>query len=351
MTEINKLVNFFIKNNKNFYQDFETLNLDSKHKKILKNFYNNFESNKLFFDKYFRNWTCQSDLGSPAQLTLDHLKIQGISSIFKFFKEKIFFLRYKNFKNSFLDDLELLKLSGGQDILRSNPVHLTPGCYDFYKIFNTSTNSRWTRYAYIANNIIKYNLLKNNSLWLDIGSYYGGLQSFIKKKLPDINIFLLDFNHQLCRSYIFLKQLFPNSNHILPDDILTYKFEKIKDTFFYVPIEDFEKLPLLKFDLVSNFFSFGEMKIATYNNYINNKNFKNSRYIYLVNRFVSSPCFEKTYDSDLTIFDYNFLDRNRLLFDIFPIHVYNNIKRKLFNRNCYRPVSSQYFEMILKKNI
>lgn len=345
------LIDAFISKCREFNSDLYLNNIDSKHQNILNNFYKNFFKNKKFSDVNFREWEDQSDIGAPAQLTLDHIKIEGISSIFRFVKEKIFFFKYRHYNNSFFDDLELLKLYGGLEMLSLNPVHLTPGCSRFYKIFNTSTNFRWTRYAHIANNIIKYNLLNNNSSWLDIGCYYGGLQSFIKKKLPKINIFLIDFNHQLCRSYIFLKKLFPNSNHVLPDDVLKSDLKKIHDTFFYVSIKNFEKLPLLNFDLVSNFFSFGEMKLKTYKNYVKNHNFKNSNYIYLVNRFVSSPKFEKTYDSEITIFDYNFLDRTKLLFDIFPIHVYNNIKRNLFDRNFYRPVSSQYFELILKKNI
>jgi len=328
-----KLIDTFINKCQGFDSDLYLNNIDSKHTDILNNFYKNFFYNKKFTEKNFREWADQSDIGAPAQLTLDHIKIEGLSSVFRFLKEKIFFLKYRHYNNSFFDDLELLKLYGGLEMLHLNPVHLTPGCSRFYKTFNTSTNFRWTRYAYIANNIIKYNLLNNNSLWLDIGSYYGGLQSFIKKKLPKINIFLVDFNHQLCRSYIFLKKLFPNSNHFLPDDILNSEFKTIEDSFFYVSVKNFEKLPLLNFDLVSNFFSFGEMKLETYKNYINNQNVKNSNYIYLVNRFVSSPQFEKTYDSKLTILDYIFLDRSKLLFDIFPIHVYNNIKRKLFKKN------------------
>jgi putative sugar O-methyltransferase len=344
-----KLIEIFINKCSNFDSDLYLNNIDSKHEGILNNFYKRFYYSKKFSVKNFREWSGQSDIGAPAQLSLDHIKIEGLSSVFRFLKEKIFFLKYKHYNNSFFDDLELLKLYGGLEILRSNPVHLTPGCLKFYKIFNTSTNFRWTRYAYIANNIIKYNLLKDNSLWLDIGCYYGGLQSFIKKNLPKVNIFLVDFNHQLCRSYIFLKKLFPNSNHVLPDDVLSFNFKKIEDSFFYVSIENFKKLPLINFDLVSNFFSFGEMKYETYKNYINNQNVKNSNYIYLVNRFVSSPQFEKTYDSKLTIFDYNLSDRIKILFDIFPIHVYNNIKRNLFKKNFYRPASSQYFELILKK--
>ena len=52
-----------------------------------------------------------------------------------------------------------------------------------------------------------------------------------------------------------------------------------------------------------------------------------SKYIYLVNRFVSSPFFEKTYDSDLDVRDYLKKNYNTLYFDIFPMHHYLNIKK------------------------
>ena len=43
----------------------------------------------------------------------------------------------------------------------------------------------------------------------------------------------------------------------------------------------------------------------------------------------------------------NFITR---YFDIFPIHHYKNLKRKIFNRSSYRPISSPYFEKIMYKN-
>ena len=40
---------------------------------------------------------------------------------------------------------------------------------------------------------------------------------------------------------------------------------------------------------------------------------------YLVNRFVSAPFFEKTFDSDLSILDYLKSEKSPDYFDIFPI--------------------------------
>ncbi len=163
---------------------------------------------------------------------------------------------------------------------------------------------------------------------------------------------MLDFNHQLLRSYIFLKQLYPNSRHTLminKDDQLD--LENINGSFIYVSIDNFSKLKKIKFDLITNFFSLGEMKEEDFNYYFQSDIFNNSKFIYLVNRFVSSPNFEKTYDNSLNIFDYvkkaNFeID----YFDIFPIGHYLNIDRKIFGKKIYRPLSSNHFELILKNS-
>ena len=66
-------------------------------------------------------------------------------------------------------------------------------------------------------------LVNNNSTWLDIGSYYGGLQGLVKKYYPESKMIMVDFNHQLTRSYIYLKQLYPGANHVFPNEISSIK--------------------------------------------------------------------------------------------------------------------------------
>ena len=79
--------------------------------------------------------------------------------------------------------------------------------------------------------------------------------------------------------------------------------------------------------------------------------FKKAQISYIVNRFVSSPFFEKTYDSDLNILDYKDEFRNIKYFDVFPIHHYNLIYRKLYGRKYFRNISSSYFEMVTQKKL
>ena len=67
----------------------------------------------------------------------------------------------------------------------------------------------------------------------------------------------------------------------------------------------------------------------------------------MVNRFVSAPFFEPTYDNDLNIFDYIKRNFKITYFDVFPIHHYKNVYRKVLNKSSYRPISSPYFEQIM----
>ena len=103
-----------------------------------------------------------------------------------------------------------------------------------------------------------------------------------------------------------------------------------KNTFIYLPVDQFNKISNLKVKLVTNFFSFGEMKKNNFSEYINSSLIKNSDYLYFVNRFISSPFFEKTYDDNINILDYvRNLNKNILYFDMFPIHHYQIINRKI----------------------
>jgi hypothetical protein len=142
--------------------------------------------------------------------------------------------------------------------------------------------------------------------------------------------------------------MYPNAIHILPSQVSEYPYftSMPEGSFIYVPASDYERLPEQSVDLFSNFFSFGEMKREFFNIYMNSKLFHDSKNTYLVNRFVSAPFFEKTYDSDLSILDY--LKSGKILeyFDIFPMHNYMLVKRDLFGRNASRNTSSSYFEMI-----
>ena len=339
------LIKKFIDNSNKFWNDHNIKNLDSKHKKILKNFSHRYKQNiKLFSDEII-DWESQSNLGAPFQLSLKKMKYSSFRQILSNFKN-IFIQNYFN-KISFFDDLEIIKKNKGFTIIKDSPVHLSLGSTDlFFLDKNISTNNRWNRYIYLASQIKNHKLLNNKSKnWLDIGSFYGGLQIILKKYYKNQNFYLLDFNHQLCRSYVLLNKLYPNANHVLPNQITTKRNNT--NTFYYVPVQNLDKIKNTKFDLVTNFFSFGEMSKPFFDHYFKNKIINDAKIIYLVNRVVSSPWFEPTYKNDLNIFDYENKNFKTDFFDIFPIHHYKNVKRNLFGRNSFRPISSPYFEKIM----
>ena len=252
--------------------------------------------------------------------------------------------------SSMLDDIEVIKSSGGKKLLDENPQNKTPGSFNFPLVNGYSVSFRWLRYIYVLNQIIKNKLINNESIWVDIGSYYGGLQGLVKKYFPDSKIIMVDFNHQLTRSYIYLKQLYPDANHVFPNQISSImSIESLpKGSIIYVEIEEFEKLNNFKINITTNFFSLGEMKKQVFDNYIYSDVIKNSDFVYFANRFISSPFFEKTYDDSINIFDYK-LNQKCFHFDIFPISQYQIISRNILNRTFFRNISSPYFEMISKK--
>ena len=347
---IKLLADKFISHSPNFYGDGEIDELDNKHQKIISLAYDVF---KNINEDNFRNWDGQSDLSAPAQLSYLSAKKNGfIRELVRFFYHKTFIYNdSKYLTQALLDDYEIIKLSGALNILLDHPVHKTLGAKDLFTFSNTTFTPRWLRYIYLTNKILNFKLNKGNCVWLDVGSYYGGLQSLVKKYRPEWKIILVDFHHQLCRSYIYLNDQFSNSKHIFPDQIKNYKsFQDMpKGCIAYVPASEFSAVSKMEVNLSTNFFSFGEMRRQTFLEYISSKVFKNSNLTYMVNRFVSAPYFEKTYDSDLNVSHYLKIEGDLQYFDIFPIHYYFVNKRYLFSRKFFRNLSSPYFEMVIKK--
>jgi len=343
------LYEHFINNSSDFFNE-QNLELDSKHDNIVKTFYKRLKIDKNFFVENYREWDLQDDYVVPAQFNLQQIKNKGIvESISNYVIRKIYETIKPEVINGFYDDIEILKKYTDLNLLKINPAHLSPGCKKFYFIDkDISTNVRWNRYAYIASQIKKYQLLSNNDSWIDIGSYYGGLQSFVKKMYPDINIVMVDFQHQLCRSYIFLKQIFSRSKHVLPDEIdFDANLENLNDTIIYLPINKYSKFKK-KLKLFTNFFSLGEMNKKDFNYYLNHENHDLADNKYMVNRVVSGPYFNKTYDTDINILNYPFNDQKIIYYDVFPIHHYQ-LQKTIFNgRKAFRPRSSEHFEAIYK---
>ena len=347
-----ELADFFIKNSSTFFNDRQIQTLDEKHRKIINSAYELIDAKEAFSEENFRNWSGQTDLSTPVQLNAANLKAEGLLKYLAvYLLKKIFLHRSESLKySSLLDDFYLVCRQSGLDFIEENPVSKTPGVSNSFRYKGCHVNFRWLRYLYLSNRILKFSGLGDEFTWIDVGTYYGGLQGLVRKYRPEAKIILVDFNHQLCRSFIYLSKLFPDSTHVMPDSLhssLT-ETEIPKGSFVYVPVECYDKLKGLKADLYSNFFSFGEMPEDVLGDYLSSDTFKNAKFLYLVNRVASSPDFEQIYDNQTTILDYQLEKRNVEYFDLFPIHHYNVFRRELFGRKAPRNYSSNYFEALLK---
>ena len=333
----------FKANSSNFYDDLDLEDVDGKHAKIVASAYDQIKN--LTLDN-FRTWTGQDDLDCPKQFYFDRGFLRGILRpiFYKVFKSR----QEELLLQSLRDDISMLDTINGFSLILDNPVHKTPGVKDFYSIFGTTVNFRWLRYIYLTKRILDTKILNSGGIWVDIGSYYGGLQGLVKKYNPEARIVMVDFQHQLCRSYIYLSNLYPNATHILPNQAVQLKsFDSLpKGSITYVPATKFSHFASFKAQLVSNFFSFGEMTHNAFDEYFSSDLVSKSESLFLVNRFVSAPFFESTYGTDLNILDYLKKERNIDYFDIFPMHHYMLHDRYLFNRSGFRNSSSSYFEYI-----
>ena len=350
---IKNLTQNFISHSPEFYSDLELNDLDNKHTIIVKDAYNFLDDSGSYNKNNFRDWSAQGDQGAPIQISKFNISTNGfLYTVIKFLYVNIFRRDIqRNLLHSFKDDISIIKSIGGESILKENPVHSSPGATAAYFIEGTSVNFRWLRYIYISQQVIKNNLLPDSGVWVDVGSYYGGCQSILRKYFPNTTNVMVDFHHQLCRSYIFLSQIYPNAEHILPDQISNYEsLDAIpKSSFVYLPVSDYHKIANQKVDLVTNFFSLGEMRREFYSVYMDSILFKESKNVYLINRVMSSPFFEKTYDTDISIIDYISNKEEIDYFDIFPMAHYYSIKRELFGRIALRNEGSSYFEMMTSK--
>ncbi len=348
----NEFAQHFISSSPDFYNDLSISDIDKKHNQIVNNAYLEFGDVNNSWDN-FRNWAGQSDGLAPMNFSTEVLQRKGfIKNFIKYIYTKTIKHRSEYFfLQTLRDDYEILKKISALSLLKENPISSTPGSRNYCEIDGYQLNQRWARYIYLLKRISAEGLLREDGLWVDIGPFYGGLQGLLRKYYPKSKMILVDFHHQLCRSYIYLASLYPDSNHVMPNQIS--KFINLNDlpenSFLYLPVSYFDLVKDNKnADLLSNFFSLGEMRRSHFEGYMLSPLAQNANNQYLVNRFISAPFFEKTYDSDITFLDYISSNRKISYFDVFPMHHYQIIKRKVLGTDGYRNVSSSYFEMILK---
>lgn len=308
--------------------------------------------------KHIRTWTKQDDMGVPIQLRRFLIRdqffyyniLRFIRSLLPTYWASTYFQR-----KALEDDLNIVIKSGFESILREHPVTETYFVRDIYFRHKFKFNSRYLRYVYLAGQVKKNNLLEEstNQVHVDVGNFYGGLQALLKCYYPKTTFVSVELEHQLFRSYIFHKHMFPSTQQIVglkELEVYSRGRAKLESAFIYLLPVDFDNIAkYLEIDLLTNHLSYGEMSRANFTNYHTSATTLNARKIHLVNRFVSSPAVDPTYDSDVTVFDYILKSHELTYFDVFPIHHYMITKRKLLNSFGFRNVSSPQFEMILKR--
>lgn len=100
--------------------------------------------------------------------------------------------------------------------------------------------------------------------------------------------------------------------------------------------------------MITNFFSFGEMRRDWFRGYLDSAAFQGAEYFFTCNRFESAPRMCPTYDSDLTILDYPLDQFDKVFFGTFPLYPYYVTRQALitYDKSAY---SSQYFDFIGKR--
>jgi putative sugar O-methyltransferase len=210
--DTSELAKRFISKAPKFYEDLELHDIDKKHSKIVKQAYEEVERGSAFVADNFRNWKEHNDSSVPGQISLGAIKCDGLFLTLARYVYKKFINRVEDeiLLSTFVDDISVIKSIGAEELLMENPVHLTPGATLFHNIDGTSVNLRWLRYIYLLKRILDMGVLKEGAVWVDVGSFYGGLQGLVHKYNSESRIVMVDFHHQLCRSFIYLsKLLFP----------------------------------------------------------------------------------------------------------------------------------------------
>lgn len=340
--ELIKVIKFH--NSKNYNKKIERLDRKWKelNKEINKNFkkkniinlIKSFRSNNIFFINDLYPTTHFSNLK-----LIDLIKNFSLKNFINFIKEMLpSSVMQRKLLIKIIETLERLNCS---NLLLKNDISLSPGKPFYYSYKKYKFNMRWLRYVYflkLFNEKIKQKLKKKkHNIFLDIGCGYGAFSALLKKELPKTTHILVDFPNQLSLVYYYLRETNCNykiatlgdfkSNKIEKSEIKKYDFVLIPNNFFY-------KIRLLNIDLITNFFSFGEMKKKEMKKYLDSTIVKNSKFIFICNRIFSNPNpninksnnYDKNssgyYDNDTSIEDYQLQKYKRIFLDQNPVYPY-----------------------------
>lgn len=249
---------------------------------------------------------------------------------------------------AYLDDrLNVMKIDGDDLWLKKYPINRV-GNPIVYESEGYKFNKRWSnniRYLKLASDNLTPFLNKPNCSILDIGGGYGIFLYLLKKEFFNSKLTLVEFPEQLLLAYYFLRSNFPDAKinsleEVYSTSIIDRKFLERFD-FNLIPIECYTKLQSDTFDLVSNFYSLGEMSNEWFDIYRNSAAFISAPYFLSINRVFSRP----TYSTDIDILryrldDYQTIHHEPSLYETY----YTEALLKFFYRR--KQYTSQFFEFI-----
>lgn len=338
------------------YESIKNFNKKKILKKI-KNFRNkNFLINDLYPSTFYANLNIR---------TLSYLiKNLNFYEILNFLKERLpSSIQQRKLQKQIIKILEKI---GCSQLLKEFDISKTAGMPFYFEYKNYKFNMRWLRYIFfikLYEDHIKTKLKKKKHLFfIDIGGAYGAFSELLKRKQPNSTNIIIDFPNQLTLAYYYLKSfkkkysvgtMFDIKKNIIDENSIK-NFD-----FFLLPSINYKNLKIKKVDLITNFFSFGEMKTSEMQSYFKSDVYKKTNFIFLSNRIFSNPnkaLNEKKeykrnstyYDTTTTINDYNLNLYKKIYFDKNPVYPYLIRNKKIFFYEKLN-ISSDYFDFIGEK--
>ena len=205
------------------------------------------------------------------------------------------------------------------DLALANPV-TNAGSTIYFAKKGMRYTYRWIRHIWFLSLFNKHlapHIGKINSI-MDIGSSYGVFPYLIKRNYPDTHFILVDLPEQNAVAHYHLKSEMPECRiasfeEVSRADRITRDFINNYD-FILLPCFYLDKLEGGSADLVTNFVSFNEMSPEWLNFYLQSAAFKNSEFLFTVNRIIK----EQNPGVKISILDMPLNDYEPIHFDVCP---------------------------------
>ncbi|MFC1462398.1 putative sugar O-methyltransferase [Verrucomicrobiota bacterium] len=248
------------------------------------------------------------------------------------------------------DRFTVVEREGDLEYLKKHPISPV-GNPCFVEMDGCRFNKRWSnniRYLSLSARCLGDVLSSGDARLLDIGGGYGIYPLLLKKEFGGVKSAVVEFPEQLLLTYYFLASSFPDAK--INTLQAAYDAAAIDRTFIdeydfvLIPIGCYGKIEKGAFNVVANFFSFGEMSEEWFHTYVDGDAYQGADYCFTINRFESRP----TYPTNLNVLDYRLHEYETLHFQVSPYEKYTIRGRWVFwwEKLYYE---SQFFEFIGKK--